>query len=250
MFADDLPYDILDIKNDIRKLKGRKLELISERKEIQNEIDVCETKRNALRQELNILGPLEDLQFDNGEILADTVGTDPATDQRHAEMDRKLELQILNSDIRAALVSLEADAIRCELHTSQLESAANASSHHFDTSSLSFLLKSRDEIENDISNGILSHQKLKQSFSRDVELRRREKSQLSADIGRLSEELSAVVDEIDVVRDTVAKAVRAADSTQARIDMLTKMENEMRGLIEQFWAVVVRVLMSFWLVSD
>ena len=235
MFADDLPFDILDIKNDIRKLKGRKLELISERKEIQNEIEVYETKRNALRQELNILGPLEELQFDNGESMAECMVTDPASDKRHAEMDRKLELQILNSDIRAALVSLEADAIRCELNTSQLQIAVTASSHQFDANSLSFLLKSRDEIENDISTGILSHQKLKQTFSRDVESRRREKSHLSADIGRLHEEIGAVMDEMDIVRDTIGKSVREANTTQARIDMLTKMEHDLNEQIQQLF---------------
>jgi hypothetical protein len=234
----DLPYDILDIRDEIKKLKLRKLQLIADRKGIQEEIDSYDVKRNALRQELNVLEPLDELRFAEQD---DTGGGDPsggdpassdaaATEKRHAEMDRKLELQILNAEIRTTLTALEQEAIRCELQTHTLQQAAEASMAHGMNDSagqFNFLLKGRDDLENDIAMGYDARQKLQQTLSREVETRRREKAALSAEIGRLREEVSAVLDEHDVLKETTSKLVRDTNAVQARIDLLTRSERDL-----------------------
>ena len=232
-----LPYDILDLKDEIKKLKIRKTELIQERTTIQNEITVFDNLRNTLQQEQNILSPLDELRFVGDDDANVNVSSDPNTDKRHAEMDRKLELQILNQEIRGALSSLEAEAIRCELQTHKLQVSAESSSYNFSKDSknnLAFLLKSKEEIEQDITNGINARQQLTQALNREVEARRQEKTALSADIGRIREEISLILDEQDIVKETTNKSLREVSTLQTRINMLTKCEQELLDQIQTF----------------
>lgn len=234
-----LPYDILDLKDEIKKLRIRKTELISERSIIQNEITVFDNLRNTLQQEQNILSPLDELRFVGDDDANVNVSSDPNTDRRHAETDRKLELQILNSEIRAALGSLEAEAIRCELQTHKLQVSAESSSYNFskdNKNNLTFLLKSREEIEKDIINGMTARQQLSQALSREVEARRQEKTALSADIGRIREEISLVMDEQDILKETTNKSMREVTTIQTRLNMLTKCERELLEQIQSFRA--------------
>lgn len=234
-----LPYDILDLKDEIKKLKIRRTELIQERTTIQNEITVFDALRTTLQQESNILSPLDELRFVGDDDTNTNGSADPNTDKRHAEMDRKLELQILNSDIRAALAGLEAEAIRCELQTHKLQVSAEASSYNFskdNINNLTFLLKSKEEIENDITNGITAREQLSQALSREVEARRQEKTALSADIGRIREEISLILDEQDILKETTNKSLREVTTLQSRINVLTKCENELLDQIQSFRA--------------
>ena len=234
-----LPYDILDLKDEIKKLKIRKTELINERLTIQKEITVYDNHRNTLQQEQNILTPLDELRFVGDDDANINVSSDPNTDKRHAETDRKLELQILNCEIRAALNSLETEAIRCELQTHKLQVSAEASSYNFskdNKNNLTFLLKSKEEIENDITNGITARQQLSQALSREVEARRQEKTALSADIGRIREEISLVLDEQDILKETTDKSMREVNAIQTRINLLTKCERELLDQIQTFRA--------------
>ena len=232
-----LPYDILDLKDEIKKLKIRKTELINERTTIQNEITVFDNLRTTLQQEQNILSPLDELRFVGDDDANANVSSDPNTDKRHAETDRKLELQILNGEIRAALSSLEAEAIRCELQTHKLQMSAESSSYNFskdNKNNLTFLLKSKEEIENDIVNGINARQQLTQALNREVEARRQEKTALSADIGRIREEISLILDEQDILKETINKAQKDVNVVQTRINMLTKCERELLDQIQTF----------------
>ena len=243
----DLPYDVLDIRDEIKKLKLRKLQLIADRKGIQEEIDSYDARRVALRQELNVLEPLDELRFAEQDDTGgggggggvgdpDPASSDAVTDKRHAEVDRKLELQIINAEIRTTLTALEQEAIRCELQTHTLQQAVDASMAHGlndNAGSFSFLLKSRDDLENDIVAGYEARQKLQQTLNREVETRRREKAALSAEIGRLREEVSAVLDEHDVLKETTSKLARDTNAVQARIDLLTRSEHDLMQQIAE-----------------
>ena len=98
-------------------------------------------------------------------------------------MNRKLELQILNSEIRAALPGLEKAAARSEINVHMKEKAAKSCGIEFDKIP-SLFVKSSAELEIDIERGIKEKARLKEILNNDVENLRKEKRMLTNEIGK------------------------------------------------------------------
>ena len=106
----------------------------------------------------------------------------PIADKVHFDMDRKLELQILNSEIRGALHGLERIAVQLELGVHKEERIVERSVTKLLNIPAVFE-KSTADFSYDIEDGIEAKMKLKNIMSLEVENKRKEKKMLTTAIG-------------------------------------------------------------------
>ena len=101
------------------------------------------------------------------------------------EMNRKLEFQILNAEIKAALPGLEKLATQAEINIHTGEKAADLKGIIDIQKIPSLFYKSSQELELDIEDGIKAKMRLKDILNGDVENLRKEKRMLTNEIGEL-----------------------------------------------------------------
>ena len=106
-------YDIPELKEQIRKLKARRLELNAEKSQLELDLQELDKKALTLRSEINVLGAFDDAKYEDNSD-GNKNEEDVALDKKFYEANRKLEISILNVEIRNALPNLEKEALACE----------------------------------------------------------------------------------------------------------------------------------------
>ena len=112
-------------------------------------------------------------------------GFDPIDDKIFFEMNKKLELQILNNEIRLALPGLEREAVRTEMNVHGVEKISENSVSKLKDIPPLFLF-CVEEIEERIKEGNEGKIRLKVILQDEVENMRREKRRLTDEIGKLN----------------------------------------------------------------
>lgn len=112
-------------------------------------------------------------------------GFDPIDDKIFFEMNKKLELQILNNEIRLALPGLEREAVRTEMNVHGVEKISENSVSKLKDIPPLFLF-CVEEIEERIKEGNEGKIRLKMILQDEVENMRREKRRLTDEIGKLN----------------------------------------------------------------
>ena len=98
-------------------------------------------------------------------------------------MNRKLEFQILNAEIKAALPGLEKAAIQAEINIHAGEKAVTSKGTIHIQKIPSLFYKSSQELELEIDDGMKAKMRLKDILNGDVENLRKEKRTLTNEIG-------------------------------------------------------------------
>ena len=107
----------------------------------------------------------------------------PLEEKLFNEMNRKLEFQILNAEIKAALPGLEKAAIHAEINIHAGEKAVTSKGTIDIRKIPSLFYKSTQELELEIDDGMKAKMRLKDILNGDVENLRKEKRTLTNEIG-------------------------------------------------------------------
>jgi hypothetical protein len=145
-------------------------------------------------------------------------------------MDRKLELQILNSEIRGALQGLERAAIQLELGVHKEERIVERSVTKL-LNIPEIFEKTTADFSNDIEDGIDAKMKLKNIMSLEVENKRKEKKMLTTAIGKLREQIEDIREMKEMQKRNKEKANLNLKNELNRIEILKKEENKLNELI-------------------
>jgi len=114
------PYDLEDVKTQIRQLRATKLQQQQERDLLENETSTLQAKLESIKQQLNIETVTDELRFVGSDVFNDPINDDTHPDDDHIDVKRfkmlneKLEKQILNQEIRQNLAKLESMALHSE----------------------------------------------------------------------------------------------------------------------------------------
>lgn len=111
--------DDVVLRDQIRALKAKQLSIKEEKSALEASIRSSELKCTALKMETNILMALDEVRFQEIEESAKTSASNSVPDdglfsRQFIERNLKLELQILNAELRQILPKLEKEAIRAE----------------------------------------------------------------------------------------------------------------------------------------
>lgn len=188
----DTVYDTSDLKEKIRRLRASRASLEQDRKNLEQEVAHLESVLAGLRQELNIIGKVDTLQC---------AATDEFTEEGNPEMMKKfrimndkLEMKILNQEIRGALQSLEKEAKSWE---ARAKGKAKISARNEKNQLLfpSVMLNSAAEIEDQIGMVMDERYKVKSLISHDVAVKKKEKVEICTEIANLRRRLSVLSEE-------------------------------------------------------
>lgn len=243
-------YDAEELRKQIKDLKIQTVALEVEEGALLADNARCEDATAALKKELNILEALAEVHNldaeDGGEELPSSASS---ADERvrWAEENRKLEVQILNQEIRAALPRLEAEALRAELSIHALQKKAEALTAKAPSSSssssaeekasapaTSMFQKSVEELEDDMGATIEARIKLRALMAMDADAKRRDKAALLARISALRDQLYGLLDERESLREASKNLRLTLGAEEARIALLLGRHSEARALIAQF----------------
>lgn len=101
--------DVIAIKDEIKRYKARSAEFEKENKRISAELHDVTATNAKLKTELNILNCMEEIRFHDNVLDAAEAG-DIKFDKKFKEANAKLEIQILNDEIRQVIPKLEQEA--------------------------------------------------------------------------------------------------------------------------------------------
>lgn len=101
--------DIIAIKDEIKRYKARSIELEKENRRISAELSDVGARNAALKTEFGILACMEEIRFHDNVLDAAEAG-EIVFDKKFREANMKLEIQILNDEIRQVIPKLEQEA--------------------------------------------------------------------------------------------------------------------------------------------
>jgi hypothetical protein len=107
--------DDVVLRDQIKALRAQQLSMREEKIRVEKSIQASELKCNALKMEANILAALDEVRFQEvEEPVSSHSALDDGFTRQFIERNLKLDLQILNAELRQALPRLEKEAIRAE----------------------------------------------------------------------------------------------------------------------------------------
>lgn len=224
-------FDVPELREQIKKLKLQKADCDVEKKQIEDEILATEERASKLKQELNIL---EATKFSDSSEGGNFLDID--SDRKFYELNRKLELKILNQvsevaqlcacvfsrkisqEIRSVIPSLESEALELEAQVHSLEKAA-AQAEEFRKSLPITFTKSRDEIESEIAGLLEDRLKLKATMARDAEQKKQEKTLLLTELRQMRDIVRVGVEDTHTAMFTAMKSQLNTCREEARIEV-------------------------------
>ena len=112
-------YDIDEFKDLIRKLKTRKNELIIESTNVNNQIQEISATYESATKELNILNVADEIRNETSDVA--NPNNSLILDKKFIEENKKLEISILNHEIKSVLPKLEQEAMIWEQKMHDIE---------------------------------------------------------------------------------------------------------------------------------
>jgi hypothetical protein len=108
--------DDVVLRDQIRALKAQQQSIKEEKMKLEKSIQSSDMKCAALKMEANILAALDEVRFQEIEepVASQSIQDDGLFSKQFIEKNLKLELQILNAELRQILPKLEKDAIKAE----------------------------------------------------------------------------------------------------------------------------------------
>lgn len=212
--------DIPALKDQIRELKARKLELETEKADLLHQNLMYETKASECKQELNVLSAVNELRY--------AVIEDGATifTLKMMEANRKLELQILNPEIKGALPILESQALEWEAKVNVYEKSAQEANARHRVLPKNLMLSS-DEIVEEIGKLYESRVRLKTVMTQEVENRKQMKLSLSKEIRSLRDVAQRAEEDIQIAQSTATKAKLKLMAEEVRVEVLMKVQQDL-----------------------
>jgi len=253
--ADKKIYDVEALKEQLIALRLQRMDVRKQRALLQKDVDELEEAITPLKQQYNILTQLNELRFavdedqsdggndDGGGGKEDDAAAAPAAaavsgpaklaDSRFKLLDRKLEVQILNQDIKSVLGTLEKTALELEALIYPLEKEAKGAQESLGNIP-EILCSTAEEIDAKIGDCVEARLLAKSAAQQDAVEAERKKMSMASDILRARETLSMLMDERECMKQAGERVRRAFLSEQATIRKLTEQSIELRERVGQY----------------
>jgi septal ring factor EnvC (AmiA/AmiB activator) len=190
--AENGVYDVADLKEKIRRLRATRTALEDERRQLEADSAQLESQLASLRQELNIIGKVDKLQCAATDEF--TEETNPESMKKFRIMNDKLEMKILNQEIRLALPQLEKEVKAWEAK-SKGKMKSTLRNEKVQLQFPSMVLKSAEEIEEQIGQVLEERYRVKALVTNDIAARKKEKVEICTEIANLRRRLSVLSEE-------------------------------------------------------
>lgn len=190
--SDNAVYDAADLKEKIRRLRASRASLEQDRTRMEEEVTSLESHLAALRKELNIIGKVDTLQCAASDEFTEELNSEMM--KKFRVMNDKLEMKILNNEIRAALPQLEKEAKSWEARAKGKQRTTSKNEKN-QLSFPSVMLNSAEEIEEQIGMVLDERYKVKSLISHDVAVKKKEKTDICTEIANLRRRLSVLSEE-------------------------------------------------------
>lgn len=220
-------FDSIELKSEIRKLRARKIDLEQERKELESAIADGEERLINLRKQSNIALVSREIEWQSD---CPDSEIDSETDKRLQEMNLKLELQILNAELKKVLPSLEARALKCESQVHQIEKKSQKASEKVAKIPTTFL-KTKGEIEQELEKVHNECAELRSMMNLEVEAKKLEKISICSTIKTLRKSAREADDETNNLYMQSVMAKLRLDAEESRIEFLIKEQEQLRSSI-------------------
>jgi hypothetical protein len=225
-----MSVDVIAIKDELKKYKARAIEVEKENKRLTAELHDTTTRNAKLKTEFNILGCMEEIRFHDNVLDAAEAG-DIVFDKKFREANAKLEIQILNEEIRQVIPKLEAEAGANEAAVKRLTRQQAEVSEELNMFPTQYLIESDEaqrkidllhrrkiEIEDRVSNADKSNRHELQSL-------RSNNDKLRVQIATASEENIHTIAEGQRLKHQVIQEKARIDYLASEIKSLRKMLN-------------------------
>ena len=194
-------HDVEALRKMVADLKAESQALSNEKNALEIETKEFEVSTSALKQEYNIIGAAADISgWDDALDLGDGAAVDiGGEDKKWFEENRKLEVKILNEEMRGVLQKLEKDALMYESNIFAIEKQALLAQER--QKLLPALLnKSSTELEEEMGLIIEKRLKVKATMKLQEDSATKEKSKLLNSVSRARERLCSLVDEREAMK--------------------------------------------------
>ena len=214
------PFDALELKKQLHVLRQTKHDLVAERTFLNEEIYAVTARALLQRKELTLLGISEDIQFED-HLDDKKYDLSIGASKKALEFSRKLDIQLLNPDLKSSLSKLESEAISWEL---RLHNLSEAQFSLADLKSFQLVASScRDlDLQRETGNDAIST--IKSKLKRDLEILRSEKSQCQQELGSLRFSLRSKQDELGIRGCSLDSIQRELNVELAKIRLLSREE--------------------------
>jgi len=239
--ADKQVYDAEALKATLVTLKLQRLDQRKARARLQKEIDELQEAVEPLRKEHSVLSQINELRFaveeegDNdgaGEAGGDGNAPGALANARFRLIDRKLELTVLNQEIKSCLSSYERATLELENAIYPLEREAKSAQEKVEEAPELFKL-TPEEIDHKIGDLIEARLMMKIKAQQNVAEAEATKISLVSDVQRARETLSMLLDERETMN-IASHRMRLAYLTEQAI--IKKLDEEHAKLRERVGA--------------
>ena len=233
---DEPHHDVEALRKLVADLKAESQQLSNEMSALEVERKEFEASTSALKQEFNIIGVTADISgWDDTLDTSDGVPSDvDGEDKKWFEENRKLEVKILNEEMRGVLQKLEKDALTYESNIFAIEKKALLAQERQKLLP-SLLNKSSSELEEEMGIIIEKRLKVKATMKLQADAAAKEKSRLLNSVSRARERLCSLVDEREALK-TLEYGLRLNVATSDSTNEQLKREIlAVRNEFDKYW---------------
>lgn len=189
-------YDAEDLKERIRSLRSARSQIDTERKQLEDELIFYERKFASLKKELNIIECTDDLRGTADDFVSEELNSE--LQKKFKLLNDKLDMKILNQEIRVALPYLEKVANSHESNAKGKQKISNK--YEKDQKAFpSVILQPSSEVEEQVGLILEDHFKVKANISKDFSEKKKEKIAKCSDIASLRRQLATLSDEREML---------------------------------------------------
>ena len=224
-------YDIIDLKDQIKKLKASKAQLEAEKALLEEETPKREQLLTQLRHEYNIVAPADEIRFTFEENDSNSGGL--VDNKRFKLWNNKIDMMIMCTEIRNALPGLEAEVARYEGRVRDSVKTAKKSEKKV-AEFPPTLLKSTAELEELVGQQFNTRFKLKAQITTEVEALKAQKHSISNDISKFRQYLTQLYDEKEGLIASNNTIDNALYQEQVQLEILRKQHLELRDAFKKY----------------
>ena len=218
-------FDTIDLKNQIKAAKAQLIILDLENQKLQQKLTIETSKSEDLRSEYNNIQHNEALIYIDNDIIAGQQEVFPEND-KFTEQHTKLELQILNDNIKQNLIKLESTAKKLEKEAHITDKTIHKLNQNSFT--MNFMLKSINELEKEIKQYKTMKDELTHQINEKNSILLCEKSKNNRKISKLRSEIEDLINQNEIYRNNTEKYKINYLSKQYLIDYLLLLHNNLR----------------------
>lgn len=236
--TDEKHLDEENLRKLVIDLRTESQRLLNEGEVLDADIKQGESASSALKQQYNIIGAAADISGWDSQLEFNPHGDAknlviPEADKKWLEANRKLEVKILNDEIRSVLGRMEKEALTYESNIFAIEKAA-LQAQEKQKLLPALLNKSSSELEEEMGLIIEKRLKVKTMMKRESESAQKGKIGLLNKVSMLREQLCSLVDEREALKASCFGLTSSLATEESRIEYLKQEILKVRGEFDKY----------------